>query len=597
MVDAMSKTRMQMVLAWAVMVAGMTLSQAATTRDEAEKPKDPYGIIRRPIPEKLMVLTFDDACLSHAKVVGPLLTKYGCGGTFFVSDAFGFSTRKDWYMTWEQIKGLNDMGFEIGNHTLGHGQLSATGLDGCLGGLMGIEEPCLQNKVAKPTTFCWPFYSVNNKFLAVLTEKGYVFARGGHTRPYQPTVDNPFDAPSFSISDSDLKRDKDVFYKAVKQATPGQVVILTLHGVPDGEHPAVGLDPVIFEEYLKYLKDNQYTVIAMRDLAAYVDAAKAAQLLSRPLCFPWGGRCLPWGWVTSQGNLLYLCVDKFPADRKLTLPGMTTKIAIAYFLADSKKKPLMISKADTGIQTVVVPKFSPAAFGENPTVIVAALQGGPIATILDFVFPGLPAATISGSEIRVKVPLATDLAKLAPTYRTGSPLVKGEPASGSARDFTKPQTYTITAPDGSTRVYVVTVTPTQRAVGVSNHSFETFDVLNEQGPIFAPPAPDGTRHSAFIRGAGNGISQSITFDQGRYTVRFDVVKRNGYSPTASPMTVSIDGTPVLSLQASQITDTWNTYTSPAFSVASGAHTLAFTLDAEGGMDMIDNVVIGGEPKK
>jgi peptidoglycan/xylan/chitin deacetylase (PgdA/CDA1 family) len=106
MVDAMSKTRMQMVLAWAVMVAGMTLSQAATTRDEAEKPKDPYGIIRRPIPEKLVVLTFDDACLSHAKVVGPLLTKYGCGGTFFVSDAFGFSTRKDWYMTWEQIKGV-----------------------------------------------------------------------------------------------------------------------------------------------------------------------------------------------------------------------------------------------------------------------------------------------------------------------------------------------------------------------------------------------------------------------------------------------------------------------------------------------------------
>ena len=39
--------------------------------------------------------------------------------------------------------------------------------------------------------------------------------------------------------------------------------------------------------------------------------------------------------------------------------------------------PLTISKADTGIQTIVVPEFSPAAFGENPTVIVATLQGGP----------------------------------------------------------------------------------------------------------------------------------------------------------------------------------------------------------------------------
>ncbi|MCX5653818.1 MAG: hypothetical protein NTY65_04110 [Planctomycetota bacterium] len=250
---------------------------------------------------------------------------------------------------------------------------------------------------------------------------------------------------------------------------------------------------------------------------------------------------------------------------------MTTKIAIACFLADPKKQPLTISKADTGIQTIVVPEFSPVAFGENPTVIVATLQGGPVATILDFVFPGMPAAIIVGNEIRVKVPLATDLAKLAPTYRTGSPLVKGEPASGSTRDFTKPQTYTITAPDGTTRAYIVTVTPTLGAVGVSNPSFETFDVLDEQddtygknpsgavwsfkqakqgdevginlitgGPIFAPPALDGTRHSAFIRGVGNGILQSITFDQGKYTVSFDVVKRNGYKGTA-PLTVSVDG--------------------------------------------------------
>ncbi len=605
----------------AVLMATIFPCRAESATKDGGKANDPYGILLKSIPEKLVVLTFDDACRSHATVVGPLLKKYGCGGTFFVSDAFGFRTRKDWYMTWEQIKALDDMGFEIGNHTLGHGQLSATGLDGCLRGLMGIEEPCLQNKVAQPTTFCWPFYSVNNKFLAVLTEKGYLFARGGHSRPYQPTVDNPFDAPSFSVSDSDLKRDKDVFYRAVKQATPGQVVILTLHGVPDSEHPGVGLDPVIFEEYVKYLKDNQYTVIAMRDLATYVDAAKAAQLLSRLLCYPWGGRCLPWGWVTSQSNLLYLCVDKLPADRKLTLPGMTTKIASAYFLADPKKQPLMISKTDTGIQTIVMPEFSPAAFGENPTVIVAALQGGPIATLLDFVFPGMPAATIAGNEIRVQVPLATDLAKLAPIYKTGSPLVTGKPASGSTNDFTKPQTYTITAPNGSTRAYVVTVTPTLGAVGVSNPSFETFDVLNEQddtygknpsgavwgfkqakqgdevginlitgGPIFAPPAPDGTRHSAFIRGVGNGISQSITFDQGKYTVSFDVVKRNGYKGTA-PLTVSVDGMPVYTVDASQISDAWGSYTSPVFTVAAGAHTLAFTLGEGDGMDMIDNVVI------
>jgi len=253
--------------------------------------------------------------------------------------------------------------------------------------------------------------------------------------------------------------------------------------------------------------------------------------------------------------LLYLCVNQLPVDRKLTLPELTTKISRAYFLADSKRQPLTITRVDSGIQTIVVPEPSPAAFGENPTVIVAELQGGPIATILDFVLRGMPEATISGTDIRVQVPQSTDLTKLAPTYNTGSPLVTGKPASGSANDFSKPQTYTITGVDGSTKAYVVTVTPTLGAVGVSNHSFEKFDVLNE-------------------------------------TVSFNAVKRTGYTAKAAPLTVTMDGVPVLILEASQITEAWGSYKSPAFMVTSGGHTLAFTLGAgDDTMDLIDNVTI------
>ena len=610
-----------MLLPLALLFAGTAISRAGPTDDNAGNPGDPYGIILKPIPDRLVVLTFDDSCASHATFVGPLLKKYRFGGTFYVSDAFSFRTRKDWYMTWEQIKTLEDMGFEIGNHTVGHGQLGATGLEGCTSGVMGIEAQCLQNQVAKPTTFCWPFYSVNNKFLAVLTEKGYLFARGGGERPYRPTADNPLDVPSFTIHANSLQN-KESFANAARQATRGRIVVFTFHGVPDAEHPAVGVEPARFEELMKYLKGNGYTAIAMRDIAGYVDAAKAAQLLSHPFCFPWGGRCLPWGWVTGKNNLLYLCVSQLPADRKLALPGMTTKISNAYFLADPKRQPLVITKLDTGIQTIVVPEFSSSALGASPAVIVAELQGGPIATILDFVFPGMPEATISGSRIRVKVPLAADLTRLAPIYKTGSPLVAGKPASGSAHDFTTPQTYTITAADGTTKSYVVTVVPTLGAVGVSNHSFEKFDVLTEYddtvgknpsgafwsfrqsrpgdevginllagGPIFAPPAPDGTRHSAFIRGAGNGISQSVTFDKGSYTVSFDVVRRRGYSTVSTPLSVTMDGVPVLTLNSSQITEAWASYTSPPFMVTSGNHTLAFTLGDGDGMDLIDNVVV------
>ena len=572
----------------------------------------------KPIPEKLVVLTFDDGCRSHATVVGPLLKKYGCGGTIFVSDAFSFRTRKDWYMTWQQIKDLDDMGFEIGNHTVGHGSLGATSLEGCTAAATGIEDECRENRVSTPTTFCWPFYNVNNAFCAILRAKGYLFARGGGERPYRPTVDCPFDAPSFSVSEGDVKRDGEVFYKAVKQATAGQVVIITFHGVPDMEHPTVGLAPERFEGYLKYLKENHYHAIAMRDLAAYVDTAKAAQLLSFANSLPWGGPSPAWGSVSRQGNQLYLCVKRLPADRKLTVPDMTVPIAKAYFLADPQQRSLEIAKADTGIQTVVVPDFAPDAFGTNPTVFVAELRGGPAATILDFVFPGMPEAVISGNEIRVRVPQATDLTKLAPIYRTGSPLVTGQSASGTALDFTNPQTYTITAPDGSTRKYVVTVSQTPEAVGFSDHGFEKFEAFmgynnataknassatwqfiqpRNDGEVgirghgaSAPVLAGGGLYAAYMRGPGNGIAQTVTCDKGRYTIGFDVVKRTSYEATAAPLNIVLDGVTVFSLPASRINESWSHCTSPALAVTAGAHTFAFIL-GEGGMDLLDNVVI------
>ncbi|MCU0781163.1 MAG: Ig-like domain repeat protein, partial [Akkermansiaceae bacterium] len=77
--------------------------------------------------------------------------------------------------------------------------------------------------------------------------------------------------------------------------------------------------------------------------------------------------------------------------------------------------------------------------------------------ILTFGFPGLPAGTFAGTQISVTVPYGTDLTALAPVY-TLSPLATCVPAAGAAGDFTTPQTYTVTAQDGRTQTYTVTVT-------------------------------------------------------------------------------------------------------------------------------------------
>jgi autotransporter-associated beta strand protein len=101
-----------------------------------------------------------------------------------------------------------------------------------------------------------------------------------------------------------------------------------------------------------------------------------------------------------------------------------------------------------------------AVTGTGTSANSAAVSATPIIPssakdILTFVFPSLPAANISGTNINISVPSGTNVTALAPTY-TLSAAASGAPVSGTIRNFNTPQSYTITAEDGSTKIYNVT---------------------------------------------------------------------------------------------------------------------------------------------
>jgi autotransporter-associated beta strand protein len=245
----------------AILAAGTMLACA-----EPAKVDDPTGILRKPVPDKVVALTFDDGPASSYTVVAPILKSMGFGGSFYICDFDSFRTRKDWYLTWRQMKAMADQGFDIGNHTTGHAGGSS------IGGFLSLEDDLVANGVPKPTTIAWPVFAVNTGTYPELTKNGYTFGRGGHFRPYRPTVDNPFDIPCLGAGTLEE------FVKSVRQATGGRIVTLCYHGVPDIEHAACSLDPAVFKAQMQYLKDNHYKVISMRDLAEYIDPAKAAKL-------------------------------------------------------------------------------------------------------------------------------------------------------------------------------------------------------------------------------------------------------------------------------------------------------------------------------
>jgi len=73
-----------------------------------------------PIPDKLVVLSFDDGNKSDRAFVAKVIKEYGFGATFYITEGLGFLDNKTSFLTWKEVRELHAMGFEIGNHTQKH---------------------------------------------------------------------------------------------------------------------------------------------------------------------------------------------------------------------------------------------------------------------------------------------------------------------------------------------------------------------------------------------------------------------------------------------------------------------------------------------
>jgi peptidoglycan/xylan/chitin deacetylase (PgdA/CDA1 family) len=232
-----------------------------------------------PVPDKLVVLTFDDSVASQYSVVRPLLKQYGFGATFFISEGFSFPTNKKDYMTWEQIALLHRDGFEIGNHTRDHASVKNLSEAKLREQLEAINKDCERHGIPKPVSFAYPGNAIDTNSIKVLHDLGIKFARRGGSPEYpyeegrgfayEPGKDHPLLIPS--AGDARPKWTLDNFKEAVHQAEGGKIAVLQFHGVPDNEHAWVNTPPEKFRQYMDYLKTNNFHVIALRDLEKYFD--------------------------------------------------------------------------------------------------------------------------------------------------------------------------------------------------------------------------------------------------------------------------------------------------------------------------------------
>lgn len=609
---------------------------------------EPNGLFFKTIPAKTVVFTFDDSCLSHFTTVGPLLKANGFNGSFYISEFDSFATRKDWYMTWAQIKSLSDDGFDVGNHTSDHGVANVNNV-------MKLENDLITNNIPKPTTFCWPLGANKPAFYDTLYAKGYLFARGGGDRAYKPAVDNPFNVPSYGIQDIN----SNTFYTALSGAIAGQAVVFTFHGVPDGEHPTAGIASATLTNLVQYLKVNNYTVISLRDLGRYVgrinasftntpvtDCASASAVLHTTFRCAGLTNTVYAHWNTLNGGTnATLWTNSAPVGiwtnvgpQSFDFAGGTNAAYVGIF---TNMLPTNLSYTATGLTTNTTYYFTFSASNEWGSVWAT--------NVLSFRM-GAPAVDNSPGTVT----LASGVTQLRGTLAGGAAdvylywgaadggttqaawsntnvlsgvnvgafsgdIVVGNPLYGRIYYYRCYASNAYSTAWASATATFTTLKPTAPPPVISNGSFETpiltsgtrqarpsgaswtFVSNNEVGidacsgtwwyPTFVP---DG-RQAAYLYGYGQVVSvaQTLTFAKaGTYAVCFNAISREG-SP--AELDVQIDGSNVLVIAKGVNSQyNWSEYTTPALSLQAGAHTLTFiNTNKTGGASSIDSVSIAG----
>ena len=184
------------------------------------------------------------------------------------------------FMSWEDIKEIHDMGFEIGNHTWTHRDMGNPENAHRLAGELGMINFMLKKQeVPDPVTFAYPGNKFGPEAFKILQEGGYLFARRGMQPEmeygkiqmgplYDPQKHHPLLVPT--TADAYPEWDVDYFKSVVDKWEPGKFVVLQFHGVPDIAHPWVHSDPEKFKEFMQYLKEGAFKVISLKEVATYL---------------------------------------------------------------------------------------------------------------------------------------------------------------------------------------------------------------------------------------------------------------------------------------------------------------------------------------
>ena len=167
-----------------------------------------------PLPERAVVLTFDDGFADFHERALPLLRRYGCTGTLFVTTGWvadvgrcAAGRRPGRMLTWSQIAEAAADGIEIGAHSHTHPQLDQLGRKR-LHAELTVSRRLLEDALGTPVPgLAYPFGYSNAAVRRAAIEAGYGYACAVGNAMASPQHD-PFALPRLVVKAS---TDEDAF--------------------------------------------------------------------------------------------------------------------------------------------------------------------------------------------------------------------------------------------------------------------------------------------------------------------------------------------------------------------------------------------------
>lgn len=125
------------------------------------------------LPDRPVMITFDDGYIDNYQEAYPILKKYGFTATIFIIVDF---VGKPGYLTWPMIKEMSDYGIQFGSHTMSHKPLTAFDRNGIRRELRESKE-ILEKKTGKPCTYiAFPEGKFNDTVMDETKLAGYKYA-------------------------------------------------------------------------------------------------------------------------------------------------------------------------------------------------------------------------------------------------------------------------------------------------------------------------------------------------------------------------------------------------------------------------------------